>query len=135
MRDLRSGLADTVAKSKVAAPRIFRENKKRETITNSHTLNRVVVVASEFDARGSGPSRLYTKDAPTARRIFDHLCERPLQQYRPLCDMWPLRFLQRKLLTEPHSKGRKSLPVPSERNLTPFHIEGRTRQILLEQIE
>ena len=48
-------------KSKVAAPRIFRENRKRETITNSYTLNRVAVIAGEFDARGSVPSRLYTK--------------------------------------------------------------------------
>jgi hypothetical protein len=62
-------------KSKVAAPRIFRENNKRETIADSYTLNRAAKVAGEFDARGSVPSRLYTKDAPTARRIFDHLCK------------------------------------------------------------
>jgi hypothetical protein len=63
-------------KSKVAAPRIFRENKKRGTITDSYTLNRVAEAAGEFDARGSVPSRLYTKGAPTARRIFDHLCKK-----------------------------------------------------------
>ena len=40
-------------KSKVAAPRIFRENKKQETITQSYTLNRVAEVAGEFNARGS----------------------------------------------------------------------------------
>jgi hypothetical protein len=62
-------------KSKVAAPRIFRENKKRETITDSYALNRVAEVAGEFNARGSPPSRLYTKDAPTACGIFEHLCE------------------------------------------------------------
>jgi hypothetical protein len=62
-------------KSKVAAPRIFRENKKRETIPDSCALNRVAEVAGEFNARGSPPSRLYTKDAPTAREIFEHLCE------------------------------------------------------------
>jgi hypothetical protein len=62
-------------KSKVAALRIFRENKKRETITDSYTLNRVAEVAGEFNVRGSVPSHLYTKDAPTARRIFDHLCK------------------------------------------------------------
>jgi hypothetical protein len=62
-------------KSKVAAPRIFGENKKREPITDSYTLNHVAVVAGEFDSRGPVPSRLYTKGAPTARRIFDHLCE------------------------------------------------------------
>jgi hypothetical protein len=62
-------------KSKVAAPRIFRENKKPETIADSYTLNRVAEVAGEIDARGSVPSRLYTKDAPTALRIFDHLCK------------------------------------------------------------
>ena len=61
--------------SKVAAPRIFRENKKRETITNSYTLSRGAEIAGEFNARGSVPSRLYTEDAPTARRIFDHLCK------------------------------------------------------------
>ncbi len=62
-------------KSKVAAPRIFSENKKRETIANSYILNRVAEVAGELDVRGRLPPRLYTKDAPTARRIFDHLCE------------------------------------------------------------
>ena len=62
-------------KSKVAAPRIFRENNKREAIADSYTLNRAAEVASEFDARGSFPSRLYTKDAPTAREIFGHLCK------------------------------------------------------------
>ena len=61
--------------SKVAAAGIFRENKKRETITNSCTLNRGAEIAGEFNARGSVPSRLYTEDAPTARRIFDHLCK------------------------------------------------------------
>ena len=37
-----------------------------------YTLNRVAEFASEFNARGSSPSHLYTKDAPTVRRIFDH---------------------------------------------------------------
>jgi hypothetical protein len=60
-------------KSKVAAPRNFRENKKRGTITDSYTLNRAAKVADEFNVRGSVPSHLYTKDAPTARRIFGHL--------------------------------------------------------------
>jgi len=62
-------------KSKVAAARIFRENKKRETITDSYPLNRVAEVAGEFNARGSVPSRIYMKAAPTARRIFGHLCK------------------------------------------------------------
>jgi hypothetical protein len=62
-------------KSKVAALRIFRENEKRETIADSHTLNRVTEVVSEFNARGSVPPHLYTKDAPTARRIFGYLCK------------------------------------------------------------
>jgi hypothetical protein len=60
-------------KSKVVAPRNFRENKKRGTITDSYTLNRAAKVADEFNVRGSVPSHLYTKDAPTARRIFGHL--------------------------------------------------------------
>ena len=62
-------------KSNVAAPRIFRENKMRETITDSYTLNRAAEVAGEFNARGSLPSRLYTKIAPAARRIFEHQCK------------------------------------------------------------
>ena len=37
-------------KSKVAALQIFRENEKRETIADSHTLNRVTEVVSEFNA-------------------------------------------------------------------------------------
>ncbi len=41
-------------KSKAAAPQIFRENKKRGTITDSYTLDRVAEAAGEFDARGSG---------------------------------------------------------------------------------
>lgn len=61
--------------SNVAAPRIFRENKKRQTITDPYTLSRGAEIAGEFNARGSVPSRLYTEDAPTARRIFDHLCK------------------------------------------------------------
>jgi hypothetical protein len=62
-------------KSKVATPRIFRENKRWETIADSYTLNRVAEIAGEFDARGHVPPHLYTEDAPTARRIFDHLCK------------------------------------------------------------
>ena len=62
-------------KSKVATPRIFREDKRWETIADSYTLNRVAEIAGEFDARGPVPPHLYTKDAPTARRIFDHLCK------------------------------------------------------------
>jgi len=44
-------------------------------IADSYTLNRVAEIAGEFDARGPVPPHLYTKDAPTARRIFDHLCK------------------------------------------------------------
>jgi hypothetical protein len=62
-------------KSKVATPRIFREDKRWETIADSYTLNRVAEIAGEFDARGHVPPHLYTEDAPTARRIFDHLCK------------------------------------------------------------
>jgi hypothetical protein len=60
--------------SKVAASRILRENKKREMIADSCALNRVAELAGEFDVRGAVPSHLYIKDAPAARRIFDHLC-------------------------------------------------------------
>jgi len=47
--------------SKVAAPRIFRENKKRETITDSYTLSRGAEIAGEFNARGSAPHVLTRK--------------------------------------------------------------------------
>jgi hypothetical protein len=38
-------------KSKVAGPRIFRENTKREAITDSYNLNRIAEVACEFNVR------------------------------------------------------------------------------------
>jgi hypothetical protein len=62
-------------KSKVATPQILRENAKQGKIADSYILNRVAEVDREFDARGRVPSRLYTKVAPTARRIFDHQCK------------------------------------------------------------
>src|ERR1700719_4641889 len=61
--------------SKVAGLRIFLENAKRETIADSYNLNRVSEVACEFTVRRCGPSHLYTKTAPVARRIFDHQCK------------------------------------------------------------
>jgi hypothetical protein len=59
-RDLDSGDPATSAsairgillqKSKVAGPPIFRENTKREAITDSYNLNRIVEVTSEFNVR------------------------------------------------------------------------------------
>jgi hypothetical protein len=38
-------------KSKVARPRIFRENTNRKAITDSYDLNRVAEVACEFNVR------------------------------------------------------------------------------------
>ena len=38
-------------KSKVAEPRIFRENTKQERVADSYTLNRIIEVACEFNAR------------------------------------------------------------------------------------
>ena len=38
-------------KSKVAGPRIFRENMNREAIADSYSLNRVTEVACEFNVR------------------------------------------------------------------------------------
>jgi hypothetical protein len=38
-------------KSKVAGPRIFRENTKRKAITDSYDLNRIAEVACEFNVR------------------------------------------------------------------------------------
>ena len=61
--------------SKVAGLRIFLENAKRGTIADSYNLNRVSEVACEFKVRRWGPSHLYTKTAPVARRIFDHQCK------------------------------------------------------------
>jgi hypothetical protein len=63
-------------KSKVATHQIFRENTKQKTIGDSRILNRVGEVAGGFDARGCVPSRVYTKAAPIARRIFDQRCKR-----------------------------------------------------------
>jgi hypothetical protein len=59
-------------KSKVEGLRIFRENTKREALADSYNLNRVTEVACEFIVWRWGPSHLYTKTAPVARRIFDH---------------------------------------------------------------
>ena len=73
LRDMSADLPILLQKSKVATPRIFREDKRWETIADSYTLNRVAEIAGEFDARGHVPPHLYTEDAPTARRIFDHL--------------------------------------------------------------
>jgi glycine/D-amino acid oxidase-like deaminating enzyme len=38
-------------KSKVAGPRIFRENTKRKATTDSDNLNRIAEVACEFNVR------------------------------------------------------------------------------------
>ena len=38
-------------KSKVAGPRIFRENTKRKAITDSYNLNRIAEVACEFNVK------------------------------------------------------------------------------------
>ncbi len=62
-------------KSKVAMLRIFRENKKRATIADSDTLNRLAEVTGKFRVRGAVLPQLYTKDPPTVRRIFSHLCK------------------------------------------------------------
>jgi hypothetical protein len=78
-----------------AAPRIFRENKKRETIPDSCTFNRVAEVAGGFNVRGSVPSHLYTKDAPTARRIFDHLCKTTFATQSAISDQSASRNLSR----------------------------------------
>ena len=61
--------------SKVADLRISLENAKRETIADSYNLNRVSEVACEFKVGRWGPSHLYTKTAPVARRIFDYQCK------------------------------------------------------------
>jgi len=63
-------------KSKVAGRRIFRENPKREALADSYDLNRITEVACEFNVRRWGPSHLYTKAAPAARRIFDSQCKK-----------------------------------------------------------
>jgi hypothetical protein len=50
--DRRFGLGPILLqKSKVAGPRIFRENTKRKTVTDSYDLNRIAEVACEFNAR------------------------------------------------------------------------------------
>jgi len=66
---------DSVAKVESCSATNF--SRKQETRDDPRfvCLNRVAEVAGEFNARGSPPSRLYTKDAPTAREIFEHLRE------------------------------------------------------------
>ncbi len=43
--------ADCVAKVESCSTRVFRENKRRESIADSYTLYRVAEVAGEFNAR------------------------------------------------------------------------------------
>jgi len=38
-------------KSKIAGPRIFRENRKREALADSYDLNRITEVTCEFNVR------------------------------------------------------------------------------------
>ena len=42
-------------KSKVAEPRIFRENTKQERVADSYTLNRIIEVACEFKRDDEAP--------------------------------------------------------------------------------
>jgi hypothetical protein len=44
-------LSILLQKSKVAGPRIFRENPKRKSIADSYDLNRIAEVACEFNVR------------------------------------------------------------------------------------
>ena len=74
-------------KSKVATPRIFRENKKRETIADSHTLNRVAEIAGEFDARGPAAHIFTPKTRLQPAEFLITCAKRLLQQYRPGADM------------------------------------------------
>jgi hypothetical protein len=53
--------------SKVEGLEIFRENMKREAITDSHSLNCVTGIACELNVRRRGLSHLCTKAAPAAR--------------------------------------------------------------------
>jgi len=53
----------------------FAKNTKREAIADSYNLIRITEVACEFNVRRWGPSHLYTKAAPVARRIFGHQCK------------------------------------------------------------
>jgi hypothetical protein len=66
---------DTVAKVESCNGLNFGENLKRKKIDDSHSLSCVTEVAYEFSVRRQGPSDPYTKTAPAARGIFDHLCK------------------------------------------------------------
>jgi hypothetical protein len=44
-------LGNVLQKSKVAGPRFFGENTKREAATDSYNLNRIAEVAGEFNVR------------------------------------------------------------------------------------
>src|SRR4029453_10656497 len=60
---------------KVCGPRILHENKKREAIAYSYSFTAISEVACEFNERRRGPSHLYLKAAPPARRIFEPQCK------------------------------------------------------------
>src|SRR4029450_7408212 len=62
-------------KSKVAGRRILHENRKREAIADSYSFTAISEVACEFNERRRGPSHLYLKAAPPARRIFEPQCK------------------------------------------------------------
>src|ERR1700730_10734996 len=96
-------------KSKVADLRIFRENTKREAIADSYNLNRVTEVACEFKVRRRGPSHLYTKAAPVARRILDHQCKTTLATKSTQSDICGSRLLLRKMSAQPHFARHQSL--------------------------
>src|ERR1700730_3348382 len=96
--------------SKVAGLRIFLENAKRETIADSYNLNRVSEVACEFTVRRCGPSHLYTKTAPVARRIFDHQCKTSFATQS-------LRKLPRRPLTCVSAKGQSRHFAPQQKSI------------------
>src|ERR1700728_3581390 len=73
---------NVLQKPKVAAPRIFRENEKRETIPDSCTLNRVAEVAGEFNVRGSVPNIFIRKTRPQLAGFLTTCAKRLLQHNR-----------------------------------------------------
>jgi hypothetical protein len=72
----RSRLADCVAK--VESRRATNFSRKPETgaLADPYDLNRITEVACEFNVRRRGPSHLYTKAAPVARRFFEPRCKK-----------------------------------------------------------
>ena len=67
--------ADIVAKVGSCRATNFSRKHKQKAIADLYNLNRITEAACEFNVRRRGPSHLYTKVAPAARRIIGPQCK------------------------------------------------------------